>query len=232
MSAFRRKVDQLQSELLICIKLCKDIRRNRTVGSSHYHLDQFQTALEFAKEAIPVQYDTIRTALGFRFDAGDDKARAEMADHILDIEADIRPKLLEISQPDGPRRPGFSRLLERWNQIYKGLSKTIYNLSRRIEESAPAKPPVVEPAPTPAPKPAPMPKANQDEVTIKMKDLDFFLEHVKNSWEEENIDGMIRYINVFDASRRQWERPANAYIKTASRPARGPGNFSRRNSGW
>ncbi len=165
-----------------------------------------------------------------------------MADHILDIEADIRPKLFEVSQPNGPRSPGFSKLLQRWNQIYKALSKTMYNLSRRIEETAPTPPPVTSAHPAPAPAPtaasqpvkplAPGPKASQDEVTISIKDLDFFLEHVKNSWEEENIDGMIRYIIIFDPRRRQWDRPANAFIKPASKPTRTPGQFSRRNSGW
>jgi len=217
-----------------CVELCEAIRTNRKIGNSHHNLDRLQSALELATRTIPVEYNTTRRAIGSRIDSGDEKARREMNQHILDIQSRIKPTLREIAYPSRQRQkgeqvvPGFSNLLNHWKLIYQGVSETIDSLSRRIEEAT------ATPTPKPAPLPTPTPTPKKpDEVTISMKRFDHLLEHMKNSWEETIVAGKVLYVNVFDKSNRQWERPeSDAFIRSCNRPSKPSRTPSWDNRGW
>lgn len=139
-----------------------------------------------------------------------------MDQYIVDLQTRIKPKLRQIAQPSKRRHkheqehPGFKELLNQWKSIYQGVNVTVLSLSRRIEaaEAQPA-------APTPTPR-------KTDEITISLRDYDRFLEHMKNSWEEVIVGGRHLYINAHDPNIRQWDMPANAYVKSCPRPARRP----------
>jgi len=225
-TTFKFQVAQLQAELTRCIEFCQDIRTTRHLDGTK-NLDALQNALESAEISIPNNFNTFRRIAGSQMDVGDDKARREMNQHILDVQSKLKPRLREISQPNNrPRdkhereKPGFRVLLTEWEIIYAEMSKTMRALSGRIE-TAKATP---APKPTEPKKPEPK-KKNTDDITITMKEFDHLLEHMKNSWEEVISAGEIIYVNAFDNKKRTRERPEGAFIKPyprSSRPSRTP----------
>lgn len=226
--SFKQQIAQLASELAKCSQLCQDIRLNRNIGSTHENLDCFQQALESAGCSLPNDYNTTRRAVGSAIDIGDERARYEMSQHILDVQMKIKPKLKDIAKPSRSRgkgeqvHPGFKELLRQWKSIYGDVQETILSLSRRIATSqSQTDDDHSTPAPTPQSKPRPASKKT-DEATISMKEFDHLLEHLKNSWEEVVVTGRIMYVNVFDRNQRTWERPTGAFIKSFPRPAPKP----------
>jgi hypothetical protein len=55
------------------------------------------------------------------------------------------------------------------------------------------------------------------------------LKHMKNSWVEKLVGGDILYINKFDSSKTQWDKPAG-YIKPVPRSPRRSSTTSSRDS--
>lgn len=80
---------------------------------------------------------------------------------------------------------------------------TFSGLKYRLEISAKD-----EPRPKPIPK-----KTKTDEVIIGIKKLDAYMEHMKNSWVETEVDGEVFYVNVYDEKKKVWERPKNGFIQ-------------------
>jgi len=165
-------------------------------------------------------YNTTRRLVGSQLEIGDEKARAEMEQYIVDLQTRIKPKLRQIAHPSKPRQrheheqPGFRELLNQWKSIYQEVSLTMLSLSRRIEtaEAVPTEPPTRPAAPT----------RKTDEITISLKQYDRLIEHMKNSWEEVVVGGKYLYINVHNPNVKQWEMPVNAYVKSRPRPAPRP----------
>jgi len=179
-------------------------------------------------------YNTTRRLVGSQLEIGDEKARTEMDRYIVDLQTRIKPKLRHIANPPTRRhrheqeRPGFRELLNQWKTIYQGVSLTMLSLSRRIEtaEAVPPKPSARPAAPTPTPR-------KTDEITISLKQFDHLVEHMKNSWEEVIVGGKYLYVNVHDPNVKQWDMPANGYVKSRPRPAPRPSrspSFERRST--
>jgi hypothetical protein len=151
-----------------------------------------------------------------------------MERYIDDLQTRIKPKLRQIAQPSNRRHrheqehPGFKELLNQWKSIFQGVMQTMVSLSNRIEaaQDRPA-----------APKP---PLRKPSEIIVSLKEYDYLLEHMKNSWEEVIVGGSYLYINVHDPNIKQWKMPVNAYIKSRPRPAPRPSrssSYERRSSG-
>jgi hypothetical protein len=152
-------------------------------------------------------------------ETGDEQACREMSEHILNVQQNIKPALRHITQPRAhlsphPQRAGFKELLRVWEDIYRDVSSTMQSLSRRIEDSTSV-------LGKQEPKRSGPTKRN-DDVTITLKELDFMLDHLKNSWEEVIDGGAIVYVNVFDRARRVRERPEGGFIKSVPRVPRAP----------
>jgi hypothetical protein len=158
-----------------------------------------------------------------------------MQRHLEALQLGIKPVLEELSRPrsgsrerhghgHGKQIAGFKTLLSQWKVTYQDVSLTMQNLSRRIE-TAGREPTATQPQrPTPAPTPAPK---RSDEMTIKIDQWAYLVEHVKNCWEEILDDsGRYLYENVYDKSLVQREQPKGAFIKqcpyVVSRPAPAP----------
>lgn len=147
-----------------------------------------------------------------------------MEQYIVDLQTRIKPKLRQIAHPSKQRhkheqeQPGFRELLNQWKSIYQEVSLTMLSLSRRIEtaDAVPTEPPARPAAPT----------RKTDEITISLKQYDHLIEHMKNSWEEVVVGGKYLYVNVHDPNVKQWEMPANAYVKSRPRPAPRPARSS------
>lgn len=214
-TTFKFQVAQLQSELTFCIQYCQDIRTNRHLAGTK-NLDGLQNALESAEISIPNNFNTFRRIAGSQLDAGDDRARREMNQHILDVQSKIKPQLKEIAHPSRKsdkherQRAGFKDLLREWEFIFHDVSDTMRSLSRRIELYSTDKPDIK----TAEPK-----TKKTDEVTITLKELDHLLDHIKNSWEESIVAGAFMYTNAFD-KKQQRERPENGFIKMLPRSTR------------
>lgn len=146
---FKHQVAELAYELNRCILLCKDIRANRKLGSTHENLDRFQDALESAENSIPAAYSTARNLKGIEMEIGDEKARSEMRAHISSVQSVIKPRLKQIAHPPQSRprsrgqngyhereKPGFRDLLRQWNIVYDDICSTVRSLSRRVEASS------------------------------------------------------------------------------------------------
>jgi hypothetical protein len=146
-------------------------------------------------------------------DLGDCRARNAMNRHILDVQTFIKPKLNDVAQPRRHRAhevefPGFGELLRQWRLIEDNVTCTLDTLSQRLD----AKPSTQKPVQKPTHKP--------EEVVISMKELDRFLDHMKNSWVEKIVAGKVLYVNCFDDKKSQWEKPSTGYVKTTPRPSR------------
>jgi hypothetical protein len=50
-------------------------------------------------------------------------------------------------------------------------------------------------------------------VIIGIKKLDAYMDHMKNSWVETEVDGDVFYVNVFDEKKKVWDRPKNGFIQ-------------------
>lgn len=157
-----------------------------------------------------------------------------MESYIFQVQSTITPKLKEIAFPSRARyhhdrqNPGFGYLLQHWNLIYEGVSRTISSSRQRVATipaysftTAP-----VEQQPTPPAKPASAeePKIVNlekkiDEVSLSPEEFNFILQHMRNSWEEQIVGDEIQYINVLDQNKKTWVRPLDAYIRKCARPS-------------
>jgi hypothetical protein len=219
-TSFKFLIAQFQGEITRCVEYCEDIRRNRKLEGTT-NLSNLQNALESAEMSIPTNFSTFRIIAGPQMESGDDRARREMDQHILDIQFQIKAHLRTIAAPRREKHElqhaGFKDMLFDWEDINRRVSNTMRNLSIRIADT-----------PVPATKPAekkpaekkPEPKKkNTDDVTITMKEFDHMLEHLKNSWEEIVIGGSVVYQNAFDKRRIVRDRP-DGWIKTLPRATR------------
>ncbi len=64
----------------------------------------------------------------------------------------------------------------------------------------------------PRPKPI-LKKTKTDEVIIGIKKLDAYMDHMKNSWVETEVDGKVFYVNVYDEKKKVWDQPKNGFIQ-------------------
>jgi hypothetical protein len=145
-------------------------------------------------------------------DLGDSRARNAMNRHILDVQTFIKAKLNDIAQPRRHRAhevefPGFGELLRQWRLIEDNVTYALDTLSQRLD----AKPSTQKLVQKPAHKP--------EEVVVSMKELDRFLDHMKNSWVEKIVAGKVLYVNCFD-DKSQWEKPSTGYVKATPKPSR------------
>jgi hypothetical protein len=217
-TSFKFQVAQLQGELTRCIEFCQDIRANRHLEGTR-NIDNLERALESAEISIPNNFNAFCRIAGSQMEAGDNRARREMSESIMDVQQNIKAHLKDIAQPrhhgrHDRQRAGFKDMLTEWESIFRSVSSTMRSLSSRIEESRAA------PAPRlPEPK-----KKNTDDVTITMKEFDIMIEHQKNSWEEVILGGSLAYQNVFDKKRTVKDRP-EGFVKLLPRA-------TRRTSSW
>jgi len=133
--------------------------------------------------------------------------------HIHEVQTKIRPRLRNIAHPqpgsDKGRNPGFRELRQQWQTINDGVTQTIHSLSRRIEASSGSDTTSI-----------PASKTKKVDIRIPSKEL---IDHFKNSWEESILGGKLVYVNMYDRSKRQYERPEGAFVKTLlGRPSRAP----------
>jgi hypothetical protein len=155
---FKHQVAEFASELNYCILLCKDVKINRNLGSTHENLDRLRGALESAESSIRAAYGAARKLRGIEMEIGDERSRIEMRAHISAVQSTIIGRLTQIANPSrsrsGSRRqhgyyerekPAFRELLSQWNLIYEDASSTLLSLSRRIEATSTArtKPPQI-----------------------------------------------------------------------------------------
>ena len=172
-------------------------------------------------------------------DQGDEKARSAMETIIRDTQMEVRAKLFDIAYKrrdgrDSPELPGFRDLLRRWRMIEREFTDTLQSLGQRLEEKKAdnKKDKKKTTAKTYSVKSTADTHEEHDEhevVTIRLKDLDTLLNHMKNSWVEKWVAGEILYVNKFDTAKTQWERPTG-YIKQLTRSSRRSSTTSSRDS--
>ena len=226
-TAFKQQVAQLISHLTRCYELCDNIIANRRISERHEHLNNLRAGLKAACSAIQIEFNTLRKVLGSRMDLGDDPARHALNRNIRELEIDIEARLYDIASRRTDGLPGFRDMLRKVQGIEDGSKDIIEDLGERLR--APPMPiPIARPTTTPKPteKPAtprpatPKPKKT-DEVVMSVKELEKLLSHVKSCWEERNVAGKTLYVNCFDDTRRQWERP-EGFIKSLPKVAKPP----------
>ncbi|KAF4630476.1 hypothetical protein G7Y89_g7661 [Cudoniella acicularis] len=227
-SAFKQQVTQLISELTRCFELCDAIRANRRLGSTHEALDSLQYGLKESAHGIQLEFNALRKVIGSRMDLGDETARNSMNRAIREVQTSIQARLFDIAyrkrdrETHDPELPGFRDLLRKVERIEDTASDTLEDLGQRFESE---KQEAAKPKPQPQPKKeAPKPKPKTDEAIISLKELDYLINHMKNSWVEKSVAGKSLYVNVFDDKKTQWEKP-EGFIKALPRqpkPARTP----------
>jgi hypothetical protein len=240
-TAFRQQVAQLLSDLTRCDELCDAIQNNRRLGSTHESFDRLQDSLKSSAGEIQLQFNLLRKVIGSKMDQGDEKARSAMEISVRDTQMEIRAKLFDIaykrrSGRDSPELPGFRDLLRRWRLIEREVTDTLQNLGQRLEEKKTddkkeKKDKKKTTTKTYSVKSTVEDEEHEenDEVTIRLKDLDTLLNHMKNSWVEKWVAGEILYVNKFDSAKTQWERPSG-YIKELTRSSRRSSTTSSRDS--
>jgi hypothetical protein len=238
-TAFRQQVTQLLSDLARCYELCDAILKNRRLGSTHESFDRLQDSLKASASEIQLQFNLLRKVIGSKMDQGDEKARSAMQISVRETQMEVRAKLFDIAYKrrdgrDSPELPGFRDLLRRWRMIEREVTETLQDLGKRLEDKktddkkdkkATMKSYAVRSATSDKYEHV----DENEEVTIRLKDLDTLLNHMKNSWVEKWVAGEILYVNKFDAAKTQWERPTG-YIKQLSRSSRRSSTTSSRDS--
>ena len=183
-------------------------------------------------------------------DQGDERARSAMEISVRDTQMEVRAKLFDIaykrrSGRDSPELPGFRDLLRRWTMIEREVADTLQNLGQRLEKKKEKKKDKDDEKKDKDKKKksktysirSTTDKSDESEdeddesedVTIRLKDLDTLLNHMKNSWVEKWVAGEILYVNKFDSTKTQWERPTG-YIKKVPRSSRRSSTTSSRSS--
>jgi hypothetical protein len=232
-TAFKQQVTQLISDLVKCYELCDAILQHRRLGSTHESFDRLQDGLKSSASQIQSQYNLMRKVIGSRMDQADEKARQAINTSIRDLQLEVRTKLFDIAYKrrdgrDSPPLPGFRDLLKRWRRIEQGVMDTLQALGQRLEEKKSNSSPKRSYAVKEVDKYV-IHEDVADEVTIRLQDLDILLDHMKNSWIEKNVAGNVLYINKFDASKTQWEKPTG-YIKQSKGSSRRSSTTSSRRS--
>ena len=202
----------MRSTLNNSYDLCEIIRSSRRVGGTTPKLDALQNALNSTKRNLQYTWDQFRSALGSRFELGDTIARSSFDNAIRNFQA-IQSKLSSVAYGH-ERNGGFQTLLFQLQTLEAEVTTVFSSLKYRLEIT-----PKEE-----KPKPI-LKKTRTDEATINIKKLDSYIEHLKNSWTEASLDGEIYYVNVFDETKKQWERPKNAFFKSlpkSEKPKRKP----------
>lgn len=223
--AFRQQVIQLLSDLTRCYELTDAILTNRRLGSTHDSFDRLQDGLKASASEIQLWFNLLRRVIGSKMDQGDEKARSAMDISVRDTQMVVRAQLFDIAYKRRDKRepaeaPGFKDLLRRCRVIEREVTDILQNLGQRLEEKSDDK--KITTTKTYAVKSTVdnFEEHNGDEeVAIRLKDLDTLLNHMKNSWVEKRVAGEILYINKFDAAKTQWERPTG-YIKQLARSSR------------
>lgn len=255
-TAFRQQITQLLSDLTRCYELCDAIKHNRRLGSTHESFDRLQDGIQSSASEIQLQFNLLRKVIGSKMDQGDEKARSAMDISVRDTQMEVRAKLFDIAYKrrdgrDSPELPGFRDLLRRWRMIEREVTDTLQNLGQRLEEKKTKKDDEKEEkkdrkdrkkkystktysvkSTTDKNDSSDEDEADDDEneaVTIRLKDLDTLINHMKNSWVEKWAAGEILYVNKFDTSKTQWERPTG-YIKHLPRSSRRSSATSSRDS--
>jgi hypothetical protein len=143
--------------------------------------------------------------------------------HIHDIQTKIRPRLRNIAHPPQAsekkdRNPGFRELRQQWRLIYDGVTQTMLSLGRRVEAASGS-----DSTATYTPKP------KADDISIPWNQL---IDHYRNSWEEVILGGKLVYVNMYDRSKKQYERPDDAFIKTLPGSRIRAPSWDRRSPRW
>lgn len=207
-------MNYLFSDFTRCYELCENIRDNRRLGHRHEALDSLQDGIKSTVKAISIEYTSLQKVFGSPMDFGDAVSRQQIKEIIREIELDIQNRLSDIANRRTSGAPGFRDMLRHITRLEYSISDALAALARRLEKLAEEKPdkksekkPEKKPEP---PKPAPK---KQDEIVIQLKDLERYTDHMKNSWEEKWVAGEVLYVNCFDTSQEQWERP-EGFIKS------------------
>lgn len=242
-TAFKQQVSQLIAELEKCDDLCQAIRANRRVGSTTEALDLLQHDILSSATSIDSQFKTLRSIIGSRADLGDEVSRSNLNHSIRELQLTVQTRLSEVAykrrgERDPIEVPGFRKLNERWVKIHFDVSETIESLGLRLKskvETVTPKPVLKKTSPEPTTR---VPR--YDESIISNGQLEDFIAHMKNSWEERESRGEIYYVNVFDRAKTQWERPTGAFIKAlparktvrVQEPAHSYSAMSNNSKGW
>lgn len=137
-------------------------------------------------------------------DLGDRESRQLLNNNIREVQLDLRSRLTDIaSRRDDGARPGFGSMYRKLVAIEYDVRSIIAALSDRLELAAKPEPKKIE-----QPK-----KLKDDEVMIKMKDLNRYMDQMKSSWYETIVAGKLLYVNCWDEKKTQWERPKGAYVR-------------------
>ena len=222
-TAFRQQVSQLLFGLTECYELSDAILTNRRLGSTHKSFDRLQDGLRASASGIQLQFNFLRKAIGSRMDQGDIKARTAMDISVRNTQVEVRSKLFDIAYKrrdkwDSAKSPGFKELLRCCKTIEREVIDTLQSLGQRLEEKKcddMKRTTATTYAVHSMSEKYDEPNENE-EVTIRSKDLDTLLNHMKNSWVEKWFAGNILYVNKFDAAKTQWETPTG-YIKQLAR---------------
>ncbi|CZR59514.1 uncharacterized protein PAC_09406 [Phialocephala subalpina] len=217
-TAFKQQISQLITDLEKCDDLCQAIRANRRVGSTTEALDLLQSDILSSATSIDSQFKTLRSIIGSRMDLGDEVSRTNLNHSIQELQLTVQPRLSEIAHKRRRERdpievPGFRKLHERWVKIHFDVSEALDSLGLRLKSVTVTPKPVLKKT-----NPEPTTRVPRyDEQIISNRQLEEFVAHMKNSWEERESRGEIYYVNAYD-KKTQWERPAGAFIKAL--PAR------------
>jgi hypothetical protein len=71
-----------------------------------------------------------------------------------------------------------------------------------------------------------------DDISIPLNEWNQVVDHYKNSWEEVISGGKLVYVNMYDRSRKQYERPDDAFIKTLPGSRVRAPSWDRRSPRW
>lgn len=202
-TAFKDQHTTYLSTLNNCHEYCQTIRNNRRLGGKPTpNFDSFQTYIITSKQNLAYTFTTLQAAVGSRFDLGDTIARTELDRAIRSLQA-IQSKLSSIAYSHD-KHVGFPSLLYQLQTLETEVLSTFAGLKYRLELAKEE---------TPKPKPI-LKKSKTDDVVISMKKLDAYIEHMKNSWVETEVDGDVFYVNLYDEKKKQWEKPKDAFIQS------------------
>jgi hypothetical protein len=214
-TAFRHKVTDLVAHLLRCREYCDAVVANRHISREHSNLDNLRAALKTCSNGVWFEFNALRNVLGSRMDLGDESARYWLSYNIRDLEWHVELRLRDIAlrRNDGPA--GFKDILRKVERIEEKVKTIMIDLGRRLG------------TPTLAFAPAPvvtssilLPRSPRRRETkskrVSFTAVDTLRHHLKDSWEEELVGNRVLYVNCYDRTKTQWERP-NGFIKPLSR---------------